>query len=417
MPRGTWAVIVVLVCATACSRESRGTPRVPPAELIVVPSNVTLKAGETVQLAVQVNDLAGRPIGEAPITYHVDAASLVRVSSLGLVSAVGRAGKDSVVVRSDSLRRVVPVLVIAGQPSVIDVGDAVARTGVVGRVVSGPVAVTVRDAFGNRVARTAVQFTPEFGGSTSPASTVTDATGQARTLWTLGPLAGLQTLRVRADSTQASLDASAQPGTMAQVIEIDAVPRRAQAADSMTVRLRVADQFGNGLAGVVFAFRVEAGGGDVTPARMESDINGTVATVWRSGERSGVNTMRVRVIQQRDTSLLISRTTVGGLPTSLTLVAGDRQRATGSSPVQRAPEVRVTDRYGNPVAAVRVRFVVSPASGASGGSVEPSEVVTDDAGKASPRVWRLGPSGPQELQVVADGIADTVRIRATATKR
>ncbi len=414
IPGKSWSVLFAMVIATACSREQERAPSTSAAEVIVVPSSVTLKAGETVQLTVQVNDRAGRPIGEAPITYVADSASLLRVSSRGLVSAVGRAGQDSLVVGSDSLRRVVPVLVTAGVASVIDVGEAMTRDGVVGRVLSGPVTVTVRDAFGNRVPRAAVQFTPEFGGSTSPSTTVTDATGQARTLWTLGPLAGLQTLRVRADSQQTNLDATAQPGPMAQIVEIDAVPRRPHAADSMNVRLRVADQYGNGLAGVVFAFRVEAGGGDVTPARVESDVNGTVATVWRSGQRSGVNTMRVRVIQQRDTALLLSRTTVGGLPTSLALLSGDRQRAAGNSPVQRVPVVRVTDRFGNPVGAVRVRFVVPLSSGAS---VEPSEVVTDDAGNASPRLWRLGPAGPQELQVVADGIADTVRVRATAVKR
>lgn len=380
------------------------------------PATVTLRAGEAVQLAAQVNGPKGAVIGGAPLVFVAEPTSIVRISHQGLISATGAAGHDSVTIASGALRVQLPVTVTAGHPSVVDVVAGARQTGLAGATLGEPLVVRVRDAYGNAVSRSAVRFAVESGGEVEPAVATTDASGTARVRWTLGPLAGTQFITAAADSlsaASATVEAIARPGSMARVIDVDPIGRRTVAGDTVTVRLRAQDTFGNGVQATVVAFNVAAGGGDVVPPRVESDSTGLVVTRWRTGNKAGTSTLQVRAFEAHDTTFQISIRTISGAPTTLQLVSGDGQRARTATVVRRPPVVRVTDRFGNPVPAVRVRFATTPADA----SVQPQELVTDDQGNATPRVWTLGAVGDQELIVVADGVADTVRVRARATTR
>lgn len=400
----------------ACGPAARDEVAVVGTELLVRPAAVTLRAGEAVQLAAQVNGPNGGAIGGAPLAFAADSTGIVRVSSHGLISAAGVAGHDSVTVTSGTLRFQVPVTVTAGLPSAIEVAAGERQSGLAGATLTAPVVVTVRDAYGNAVTRATVRFSPESGGEASPAVTTTDAAGIARSRWTLGSIAGTQFLTVSADSAgeiRVSIEALARAGSMASVVNVNPVGRRTVAGDTIDVRLRAQDAFGNGVESAVFAFSVVGGGGDVAPARIESDSTGLAITRWRTGTAAGTNALLVRAFEAHDTTFQISVRTIGGAPTALRLISGDGQRARTATAVSRPPVVRVTDRFGNPVPAVRIRFFVLPADA----SVQPLELVTDDKGNASPRTWILGAVGDQELLVVADGIADTIRVKARATAR
>lgn len=150
----------------------------------------------------------------------------------------------------------------------------------------------------------------------------------------------------------------------------------------------------------------------MVPARIESDSSGIVQTTWRTGTASGMNALRVRAFEVFDTTFQLTVRTTGGPPTEVRLVSGDNQRARSGAAVPRAPVIRLVDRFGNPVEAVRVRFLAG-----AGDTVEPPEIVTDERGQGSPRLWTLGEAGTHELKVVADGVADTLRVRARATSR
>lgn len=401
------AAASIVGCITRKDRalESRGV------ELLVRPTAVTLRAGETVQLEAQVNDARGAPVGGVPLVFGADTTSIVRVSSAGLVSAVGVAGRDSIVVRSDSLRRYVPVVVSAGHPAVVNVVSGANQTGLAGETLTEPLVVSIRDAYGNAVVHSPVRFKAESGGEVMPTTGTTDAAGTARALWTLGPLAGAQYLVVQGDSAgsaTATVDATARPGSFARVVDVDPIGRRVSAGDTLVVRLRALDSYGNGVQGAVFAFRPRAGSGEVSPPRLESDSTGLVVTRWRTGTTAGGDTLQVQAFETRDTTFQLVVRTIGGRPAALTLVSGDNQRARGGRAVARPPVVQVEDRYGNPVAAVRVRFATT----SPGASVQPLELVTSDRGTASPTQWQLGSAGEQVLLVMADGVADTLRVRA-----
>lgn len=410
----------VLVLATAfavgCITRRDEAPGSRATELLVRPSAVSMRAGETVQLEAQVNDDRGTPVGGAALLFRAESTSIVRVSGSGLISAVGVAGRDSIVVRSDSLTRVVPVVVSAGHPTVVDVISGANQVGLAGGTLTEPLVVTIRDAYGNAVAHSAVRFNAESGGEAVPASATTDAAGTARVLWTLGPLAGAQYLVVQADSAglaTATVDATARAGAFARVVDVDPVGRRISAGDTVVVRLRALDGFGNGVEGAVFAFRTRAGSGEVIPPRLESDSTGLVRTRWRTGTAAGSDTLEVHAFQTRDTSFKLVVRTIGGSPSEISLVSGDNQRARAGAAVARPPVVRVVDKYGNPVTAVRVRF----STASPGASVQPAELVTNEHGTAAPTQWQLGSSGEQLLLIAADGVADTVRVRARVSSR
>lgn len=403
------AVIIVSAACTDVPPPGSG----PAAALVVRPSSVTLRAGETVQLSAQVNDAMGRPLGGASITYTAGVDSLVRVTSVGLVSAAGSAGSASVLVSSDTLTRAIPVTVVAGAPGSIEVADGSGQLGTAGAMLDAPIAIMVRDVFGNPTPRVPLQLTLQTGGSVVPATLSTDAVGTARVRWTLGPVAGVQVLLVRAESVTTTVDAVARPGPMTQVVDVDPRTRRTHAGDTIAVRLRALDAFGNGVPGTVFAFSVAEGRGDVLPARVESDSNGIAVTRWRTDTLVGTNALRARAFQTRDTTFELRVRTLGGAAAALRLLSGDGQRVRAGLRLPRSPQVKVVDRYGNPVAAVRVRFRTDTTRAA----VAPAEVITDDEGVAQPSAWILGQAGEHQLQVIADGVRDTVRVRARATAR
>jgi hypothetical protein len=159
------------------------------------------------------------------------------------------------------------------------------------------------------------------------------------------------------------------------------------------------------------AFSVAGGGGSVAPARVETGADGLAQTQWLTGTDAGINVLAVRAIDVRDTTIRIDVRTHGGAPAAARLVRGGNQRAAVGAAVPVAPIIRVVDQYGNDVSTARVRFL------ASSGSIEPAEAVTDDEGRVTVQRWVLGAPGLNTLSVLVDGVADTLRVTATARPR
>lgn len=81
------------------------------------------------------------------------------------------------------------------------------------------VTVRVIDASANPVKGATVQWTATGGGSAAPASSKTDASGLASTVWTLGPAAGTQTLTASFDAGHTfTFSVAARPGPATSVV-------------------------------------------------------------------------------------------------------------------------------------------------------------------------------------------------------
>jgi hypothetical protein len=88
-------------------------------------------------------------------------------------------------------------------------------------------------------------------------------------------------------------------------------------------------------------------------------------------------------------------------PTSVVVEGSLQTEGTVGDVAAPLPTFRVRDAQGNPVPGVTVRFEVAE----GGGTVTPAEVFTDEAGRATPDAWILGPEvGSNRLTVDVGGI-------------
>jgi alpha-tubulin suppressor-like RCC1 family protein len=111
-------------------------------------------------------------------------------------------------------------------PAAVAVLSGSGQPGTVGQPLASPVSVRVTDAGGRPVRGVAVQWAASGGGSLSPASSVTDASGTATAQWTLGGTAGPQSATAAAEGVAqpATFTATAAPGAAARlVIRADSV--------------------------------------------------------------------------------------------------------------------------------------------------------------------------------------------------
>jgi hypothetical protein len=167
--------------------------------------------------------------------------------------------------------------------------------------------------------------------------------------------------------------------------------------------IRITDTRGNPVPGVPVTFRVEEGGGSVTPATVRSDRSGEARIEhWTLGEVAGANVLVAEV--------------PGLPPTRFEAVAAPGPPAEARSDPAELPEgevgetiradlgVLVLDRFGNPVPDIAVRFAVT----AGGGSVERAEDRTGPDGRASAGAWVLGTvAGSQRMEARAGDLAPT----------
>ena len=180
--------------------------------------------------------------------------------------------------------------------------------------------------------------------------------------------------------------------------------------------VRVADPFGNPVAGVSVTFAVASGGGTVAPTTAVTTNAAGVAAVtsWTLGTTAGTNTLTATSSGLAGSPVTFTATGTAGPASTIAINAGDGQSATVGTAVAIPPSVIVRDQFNNPVAGVSVTFAV--ASG--GGTVDPTTAVTTGAdGIAAVTSWTLGATaGTNTLTATSSGLTGSpVTFTATAT--
>jgi len=179
-------------------------------------------------LVVQVTDSLGNGVGGVPVRLSSHSGTLdsvVTTDARGRAGARWTLGKMAGEVRavarlegkSDSV--VATATARPGMAKSIEFVTA-PSSGTAGRALSKSVRVVVRDRFGNPVPNATVRFSVS-GGSASPKSGMSDASGAVWTKWTLGSKAGNQVLTasVRSPAVKAThiVKAAAPPAQKAPV--------------------------------------------------------------------------------------------------------------------------------------------------------------------------------------------------------
>ena len=108
------------------------------------------------------------------------------------------------------------------------------------------------------------------------------------------------------------------------------------------------------------------------------------------------------------TSTAFSQTVVSGVPTSLTISAGNNQTTTVANDFATLLQVRATDSSGNPVPNASVTFTIN-ANGASGSFASSGTVTTNASGYATaPKITANTVAGNFTVTVSATGVSNVV---------
>jgi hypothetical protein len=170
-------------------------------------------------------------------------------------------------------------------------GDS--QRGPVAQLLPDPVVARVVDGTGQPVSGVGVVFVLGPGSTSadlSPDTAVTDADGRASARWMLGTLAGTQTVEAHlaaqpAGPPSAAFVAVAQAGPPDSLVAVrgdgqSGLPA-APLADSLVVR--VADRYGNPVAGTLVHWRVASGQGALDARDVATGADGRAAVVWTLG--------------------------------------------------------------------------------------------------------------------------------------
>jgi N-acetylneuraminic acid mutarotase len=309
-----------------------------------------------------------------------------------------------------------PTEPVADRPSLIVIGgDGVTAT------VGSSVPVTVRVTGVSAPNQQVVSFVVTAGGGSVYSPAVQTArpqsgpgqgqSGIASNVWVYGTTSVPQTLEARlinpingAVVLVGRLNGTATPGAAAQLTLVTGDGQSAVVGTAVPVApaVKVSDQFGNGIGGVVVTFAVSQGAGSLTGATPTTNANG-IATVggWTLGPGAGPNQL--------------TATTSPALAGSPALIGATGRAAAAARLVtaQRvfsprigttiSPTVQVTDANGNGVANAVVTFTVKAGSGTLDG-VGAVATLTDATGTA--RVdWTVGSLiESNRLQATAQGL-------------
>jgi hypothetical protein len=179
---------------------------------------------------------------------------------------------------------------------VLSARSPTSQTGTVGEEAEPP-EVAVLDTAGRPVSGVRVSFHVVNGnGTISASSALSNSTGVASlTRWVLGTAAGLNLVVATAGSGDPLFfHATTLPGPPALLVKVgfDGVPEAPEGtALAVSPRVRLTDQFGNGVPGTEVKFTVEAGGGSLTRDRTRTDSVGVAESgSWTLG---GTGSQRV----------------------------------------------------------------------------------------------------------------------------
>ena len=160
-----------------------------------------------------------------------------------------------------------------------------AQSGQAGRDLPNPIVLRLLDASGEGVPGVTVTLSVAAGGgAVTPPSDTTDAHGEFRAKWTLGPGAILQSLLAAAPGvTPVSIGATGLLPT--QIILVQGNNQTAKTGTALTnsVIVRVVGSANVPMQGVTVGFQVVAGGGGMNPATVVTNALGEATTKWTMG--------------------------------------------------------------------------------------------------------------------------------------
>ncbi|HEY9225418.1 MAG TPA: leishmanolysin-related zinc metalloendopeptidase [Gemmatimonadaceae bacterium] len=301
--------LLAVVVLGACDRTT--APPKPAAIRIVSGEGETGTAGRTLATppTFVVVDERGGTLADVGVTITVAAGGGVIANSptrtLRTATSVGtwtlgqKAGVNRVSVQVSGL----PALIIsvtgaAGAAAKITALTSLTLGGRVGERIAPAPSAIVSDSFDNAIGGAPVTVSLAGGGS-APANLTADAAGRVDVDgWTLGTIAGRQSLTLTSGAATATFVATAAPGDPTRLVTVSGDRQRALAGSVPLepMVLRVVDRFGNGIGGLDAALTVTAGGGSTSAPSVRSADDGSITiSSWTLGKSAVPQMLRAMV--------------------------------------------------------------------------------------------------------------------------
>jgi hypothetical protein len=305
------SLLATLTLSTLAACADGTAPPKPASVRVLAGDAQTGTAGQTLVSAPTfvVDDENGSPMRDVAVSVTVISGggvltaaptrTIVGATSVGTWTLGSKAGPNQLQVQVAGL----PALVITANGSagaaakILPTTSATVSGRVAEAVVPAPSAI-VTDAFDNPIANATVTVSASNGG-TAPTSLTADAAGKVDVgSWTLGTIAGQQTLTLTAGAATTSFVATAAAGDPAQLRTFsgDAQLGAAGTVPLQPFVLKVSDRFGNGVANQLAFFTIKAGGGSLIATSARSDTDGLITvSAWTLGRSAVPQVLHVGV--------------------------------------------------------------------------------------------------------------------------
>ncbi len=388
------------------------------AAVTILPETVTVTAGDPFAFTATARDLQQGVVSAAPVSWRSLDAPRAVITAPGAGAGTTGVSRGAARIVAELLSggadtAIVNVLPRAGS---LTVASGSGQSAPALTALAQPVQIVAMATDNLAMGGVPVAFTVAAGGgSVSVPNAVTDPAGASSFNWTLGPVAGTQTVRVSsAGIPDLFVNATATSAGPTQLV-ITQQPAAAQ------------------VAGVTItpSFVVEArdAGNALFPGFADSvflTINANPGSDTVSGTRrivavGGVATFNAWHLRRAGAGYTVTASAAGlGSVTSSTFtvaaaaadtawpVSGNAQTGTAGAPLPQPIVVRVDDAFGNPVAGQAVTFAVTV------GSLSVTSVNTDAAGLAS-TAWTLGATPTVQTLTVTAGTLRGSPFNVTAT--
>jgi len=298
-------------------------------------------------------------------------------------------------------------------PNTIVVNAGNNQVGAAGAALPESLAVIVSDQNGEPLAGIDVGFAVTAGGgSVSPTSRRTNASGIAKTRYTLGPNAGTQTVSATA------IDFGLTPAQFSAISQINGAVNMANSttgvltdtidavkAESLTVL--VTDQTAAPVAGVTVTWG--STGGIVSATAVPTNAAGLSKVRYTYGTAAGNQSASATVTGLVGSPVTINFTATAGTAVSIHKVGGDQGTTTPGS--QATYTVQSRDTRGNPKGGVVIDWAVA----AGGGSITPAQNTTQANGNASATRTLGAGTGDQTATATANGLPSAPVVTFTTT--
>ena len=330
------------------------------------PSSIVANGVSTSQITATVTDSNSNPISAASVVFSttlgvIGTPATTNGSGVATVTLTSGtvAGSATVSAVSGAITKTGTVNLIAGPATQIVAGTGNNQSATVGTLVPVAPAVIVKDINGNPVSGVSVTFAVASGGGSITGPTIsTDAQGIAAVgSWTLGTVAGANTLSATSGSLTGSpvtltATGTAGPATQIAIAAGDAQTATAGSAVATQPCVIVKDANNNPVSGVNVAFSVGTGGGTITGAAATTNAAGiAVVGSWTLGTTAGANTLIANSAGLTGNPVTFTATGIAGAAAKYVVTAANPAPVAGVANLLNA---QLSDINGNAVSTANV---------------------------------------------------------------